>query len=254
MRSYWPAVIISMMGHGLLVWFVVWGWSASADKVEVVPPTYIKATLVELEQKQKPKKISPPKKKNNTKKQQLEKKKQQQKKKQAEKKRLQQEQERKNQLAKKLAKAEAEKKKKTLEAQRKQELIKELEAERQQELQQAIAEEKLRLEAEQQAAENATLAQSYNHIINQRVSDNWSRPPSARNDMRVLLRIQLVPTGDVIGVEIIESSGDNAFDRSAVRAVKKAESFPELRKIPNRVFEQYFRVFNLLFEPKDLRQ
>jgi colicin import membrane protein len=72
--------------------------------------------------------------------------------------------------------------------------------------------------------------------------------------MIVSLRIHLVPTGSVVGVDVIKSSGDSIFDRSARRAVKKAENFPELQKIPNHIFEQYFRKFTLEFSPEDLRQ
>ncbi len=133
-------------------------------------------------------------------------------------------------------------------------MLKELEAERQRELERAIANEKALLEAQQQARQDQETAQSYIGVIHEKVTANWSRPPSARNGMIVVLNIQLVPTGSVVSVEIRESSGDNAFDRSAVRAVEKAESFPELRQLSSRVFEQNFRVFNLKFSPEDLRQ
>jgi colicin import membrane protein len=252
-----------MIGHALVVWLVVWGWSAASPKLEAKKPSYVKATLIQLEEKAKPKPkpvktITPAKqkpKKDDAKKRALAKKKQQEKK-LAEQKRKKIEAERKNQLAKKKAaeKAAAEKKQKEQELQRKADLLKALEQERQQELQQSIDQEKARVKAEQAAAEDTVLAQSYNHIINARVTENWSRPPSARNNMVVLLRIQLIPTGDVVDVDVIKSSGDTAFDRSAIRAVKKAERFPELKKLPNHVFEKYFRTFNLLFEPKDLRQ
>lgn len=267
MKNYWPAIFVSLLGHALLIGFVLWGWSASEKTVVSKKPDTIQATLVQLKEKAKPvvKKTTPkpkpkPKPKVDKAKKALEEKKRLQKK-LAEKKRIEKEKaeiKRKNQLAKKkaeeAAKKAAEAKKKEQERQRKEELLKELELERQRELEREIEAEKARLAAEQQASNDEELAQSYNHIIDERVTANWSRPPSARNNMMVLLRIQLVPTGEVIAVDVVQSSGDAAFDRSAIRAVKKSERFPELQKLPSRVFEQYFRVFNLLFEPKDLRQ
>jgi colicin import membrane protein len=244
----------------------MWGWSAAEVRLEAKKPAYIQATLVHLEEKAKPKKVkAQPKlpKKNDDKKKALERKKLKEKRQQekllAKKKKRekkQAEEKRKNQLAKKKAeeKAAAEQRQKEQEKQRKDELQKELERERQHELERTIAAEKSRQAAAQQAADDAIVAQSYNHIIDAKVSENWSRPPSARNNMSVLLRIQLVPTGEVVGVDVISGSGDTAFDRSAVRAVKKAERFPELQKLSSRIFEKNFRVFNLLFEPKDLRQ
>lgn len=93
-------------------------------------------------------------------------------------------------------------------------------------------------------------AQSYRMGIYQMVVANWSRPPSARNRMEAKLLVELVPTGDVVGVTVLESSGDAAFDRSAEAAVRKARRF----EVPKEsdMFERYFRRFTLLFRPEDL--
>jgi colicin import membrane protein len=71
--------------------------------------------------------------------------------------------------------------------------------------------------------------------------------------MEVELSIQLVPTGQVISVAIIQSSGNSAFDRSAEQAVHQAGRFEKLQELPPRVFEQYFRQLRLVFRPEDLR-
>ncbi len=97
------------------------------------------------------------------------------------------------------------------------------------------------------------LTASYTALIRQTVVNYWSRPPSARNGMQTVLQLQLIPTGDIVGVTVVQSSGDAAFDRSAVNAVEKAARFPELQKLPPREFEKTFRRFKLLFKPEDLR-
>jgi colicin import membrane protein len=97
------------------------------------------------------------------------------------------------------------------------------------------------------------LSASYASLIQQTVINYWSRPPSARNGMEALLTIQLIPTGEVVSVSVTESSGNSAFDRSAVNAVEKAGSFPELQNLPTGEFEKTFRRFRLLFRPEDLR-
>ncbi len=98
--------------------------------------------------------------------------------------------------------------------------------------------------------DDQVVAQSYQLGIYQLVVANWSRPPSARNGMQALLMVELVPTGDVVAVTIVESSGNSAFDRSAEAAVRKSRSFD----VPTQadVFERYFRRFSLLFRPEDL--
>lgn len=107
--------------------------------------------------------------------------------------------------------------------------------------------------AEEQTATAEEMAASYAALIRQTVEGYWSRPPSARNGMEVLLAIQLIPTGEVVSVSIVQSSGNAAFDRSAVNAVNQAGEFPELQKLPTREFERTFRRFSLLFRPEDLR-
>ncbi|HKK23869.1 MAG TPA: TonB family protein [Pseudohaliea sp.] len=97
------------------------------------------------------------------------------------------------------------------------------------------------------------MAASYAALIQRTVIGYWSRPPSARNGMEALLAVQLVPTGEVVSVSVLQSSGNAAFDRSAVLAVEKAERFPELANLPTREFEKTFRRFRLLFRPEDLR-
>ena len=120
---------------------------------------------------------------------------------------------------------------------------------REQEIALAMAAE----EEQQQAETEAELAMAYTDSIRAAIEDNWSRPPSARRDMRVVLRIQLIPTGEVVGVTVVESSGNEAFDLSAIDAVKKAAQFPEVADAPPPVFERHLRSFKLEFRPEDLR-
>ncbi|MEE9253716.1 MAG: cell envelope integrity protein TolA [Pseudomonadales bacterium] len=93
-------------------------------------------------------------------------------------------------------------------------------------------------------------SQSYLEGIANLAAEQWSRPPSARNGMEVELMIELVPTGEVVGVTIVRSSGNTAFDRSAENAVRHARRFdvPQDR----RLFESNFRRFRILFRPEDL--
>jgi len=107
--------------------------------------------------------------------------------------------------------------------------------------------------ANEQASADEQAAMSYMGYIQQAVAANWSRPPMARNGMQVSLQIELIPDGTVVSVNTIKSSGFEAFDRSAITAVKKAERFPELKELESRVFERFYRKFTLIFNPEDLR-
>ncbi|MDE0422669.1 MAG: cell envelope integrity protein TolA [Gammaproteobacteria bacterium] len=91
---------------------------------------------------------------------------------------------------------------------------------------------------------------SYAEKIRQAIIEAWSRPPSARLGMQARLRVDLVPSGDLLAVTILESSGNSAFDRSAEVAVRKVGRFEVPKE--TRLFERNFRRFTLLFKPEDL--
>ncbi|HBY00412.1 MAG TPA: hypothetical protein DEG93_08655 [Gammaproteobacteria bacterium] len=96
------------------------------------------------------------------------------------------------------------------------------------------------------------LVQSATALIQQALQQVWNRPPSARNGMRVILRIRMLPTGELLEASITQSSGDAAFDRSAENAVYSASPFTELQNLPISVFNENFRTLSLIFEPEDL--
>ncbi len=139
------------------------------------------------------------------------------------------------------------------EQQRQQELAAEQERQRQEQAQaQAQARAQQEADARELAETEAELVMAYSAVIHDLVQQYWSRPPSARNGMVVVLRIRMVPTGDVLDVEIVQSSGDFAFDRAAESAVLKVNRFTELQGMDPRMFDRNFRTFLLTFRPQDL--
>jgi colicin import membrane protein len=123
-------------------------------------------------------------------------------------------------------------------------------------MQELLAQEEARQladeQAQQQLEEDEAIANSYVAIIVETITRRWNRPPSARNGMEVTVAMQLTPNGQVVDASIIKSSGDSVFDRSAIRAIKQIEQFPEIKNMPSRVFEAEFRNFKLIFRPEDL--
>jgi colicin import membrane protein len=241
--SYSAAILFSLALHLVLVGALFVDWQPESERV-MVQPQYIEAKLVELAPK---KKAPPPKAKAKPKKPRVD----LAKKKREEKKRL--------------AKIAAQKKaaeKKRLEEQRRKKAEEQLRLAEQRRQQQEA--ERLRKESELDqalAAEQALInarkdeqaANSYRQLIRQRLSENWSRPPSARRGMETLIRIRLVPTGRVVGVTVLKSSGDSAFDRSVEQAALKAEQFVELQAMDPALFERKFRQVDVAFSPEDLR-
>ncbi len=137
--------------------------------------------------------------------------------------------------------------------------LKETEAQRRQQQRLAalgeLADDSLQrsLEAEAQQmldAQNAQQVRTYQAGIYDLVRKNWSRPPSARNGMQARFVVELIPTGELLSVALVDSSGNAAFDRSAELAIRRAKRF----SVPgdNTVFEANFRRFYFLFRPEDL--
>lgn len=234
--GYFSGVLISIAVHVLVVGALLINWQPSSEKV-MIQPQYIEAKLVELSPKIKPAVKTPsaklpikprvdPKKK----------------KREADKRRA----------AEKIKAAALRKKQeqalraKELEEQR----LAELERKR---IESEFADTLNQAEAQINALEDDRVANSYRQLIQQRLSENWSRPPSARREMETMIRISLGFSFSVTGVTLLESSGDAAFDRSVEQAAWKAEQFIELEGMEDRLFQSRFREVDVAFSPQDKR-
>jgi|SRR3990167_1665097 len=89
----------------------------------------------------------------------------------------------------------------------------------------------------------------YKALILQSISQHWLVPPHADKSMFSELLIHLAPSGMVLDVQLVKSSGDSALDRSARAAIFKASPLP----VPDNADEfAPFRQFVLKVRPKDI--
>lgn len=95
--------------------------------------------------------------------------------------------------------------------------------------------------------------QSIKDLISNKITANWIRPPSAKNNMKNKLRIHFSHTGEVIDAEILESSEDSLFDQRAIDAVYKLRKIDEISKLDSNIFEVNFRQMDLTFDPQAMR-
>jgi len=240
MASYIIAILLSIALHLVVIVALLINWQPQSKKI-IVQPQYIQAQLVELAAKKKPsqKKQVKPAVDLQAKKRAMEKRRA------AEQKRA--EQKRRALLKEQQAQQKVEQARKAREE--KQRLAEIERARREAEFAETLRQEQALLNAE----EDKKVANSYLQLIQKRLSQHWSRPPSARRGMEALIELKLVPTGRIVGVKILQSSGDVAFNRAVEQAAFKAEQFEELQKMDARVFEQYFRSVKVVFSPEDLR-
>jgi colicin import membrane protein len=275
-KSFSLPVFLSVSLHTLLLVLFLGDWSFFKKEPEPYKPHYVTATLVDLKPKAK---AAPQQTKEqvldskayedlkNNKKQDEQRRKEaealvQQKKEQeakaaeAEKVKQQKIKEEQAKIAKAKAEKEAaEKKRKADElAKQKAEAAKKTKREQEAQEEQRRIQAALQKEAKHISDTNDDVnTKSYEEMLIERVQQNWSRPPSARNGLEVVLEVNMLPTGVVTGLRVVRSSGDAAFDRSAEQAVRRVDRFTEAMQIPPDIFEKYFRVFRFTFSPEDLR-
>ena len=90
----------------------------------------------------------------------------------------------------------------------------------------------------------------FSNLIRDQVIRNWKQPSSAHKGMTVEILITLVPTGEIIQVNLTKSSGNQAFDNSALNAVQKVSKFENL-DMGRKLFDNHFRKFTLVFNPEN---
>lgn len=95
------------------------------------------------------------------------------------------------------------------------------------------------------------LAAHFDELIKSRASEGWTRPPSVRQGMVVELEISISVDGTVTSVDVAKTSGDLAFDKSAVAAVKNIGILTEMQEMKPADKIKY-RLFEMSFTPGDL--
>lgn len=84
-----------------------------------------------------------------------------------------------------------------------------------------------------------------------RITKSWKRPYSYQGGLEVYLRMTLEPNGELKNVRIVRASGNDAFDRSALSAVKDASPFNEIVGVDDEIFKEKYQSLTVKFRPED---
>lgn len=256
LNAYTLPLIISLLLHALVLGLVFQKWESTHKPRKVEIPQHVQAQIVdfnpraeeEARQAEEQRIIDLRRRQEEQARREAEQRRQQE----AERQRQAQERERQQEAERERQREREREQQRERERQRQEEAARQ-ERERQEEIQQRLDEALAREEEFLMETQTQGAVQSYVSLIAQRIEQNWSRPPSARVGMQVVLMIQLVPTGQVVDVSVVESSGNAAFDRSAEQAVTRVGRFTEVQDMPPDLFERHFRQLRLVFIPRDLR-
>ncbi|ARU87825.1 cell envelope integrity protein TolA [Pseudomonas sp. M30-35] len=96
------------------------------------------------------------------------------------------------------------------------------------------------------------VAGNLDDLIIKLVSEQWRRPPSARNGMSVEVVIEMLPDGTITNASVSRSSGDAPFDNSAVQAVRNVGRITEMQQLDRATFDSQYRKRRAIFKPEDL--
>ena len=87
-------------------------------------------------------------------------------------------------------------------------------------------------------------------IIQKKFIELWNKPFVLNEDIKVSIKIKLAPSGEILSKTLIESSGNDKFDDSAMKTVSKISFLKEVSNLRRDDFERYFREINLVFKSR----
>jgi len=79
------------------------------------------------------------------------------------------------------------------------------------------------------------------------IKDNWTWV-GQRSNLKVVVHFGVKETGEIVGLKIVQPSGDPSYDESVLRAVKKSSPLPA----PPESYRKDFADVELTFRPRDL--
>lgn len=115
-------------------------------------------------------------------------------------------------------------------------------------LKQQLAADQQQLQSSKNQYVDSVIAK-YKAMIISAISQRWLIPPGITQQMHCMLQIQLAPGGAVLNVSLAKTSGNAAFDQSAITAVYRASPLPVP---PQTDLFDYFRVINLDVKPENI--
>ena len=261
-NGYPFSAVAAVVLHCLVLGFILyWNTASDSSEFELVQPTVIKSLFIdENPQLRERRRLE---------RQQVQRQQEEEQRRLQEQQRQQEEEQQRQEEERQRQAEEERQRQQLLEQQRQQELRDQAERERLEDeerlRQEELAEQERRRQQEEaevaRLAEEAAAAAARTEsqvrdsaalMIRQDLQQVWNPPPSARNGMRVVLQITMLPTGEVIDVRIAESSGDVPFDTAAENAVYRAQPFRYLQEMPINIFNANFRPLSLIFQPEDL--
>ena len=99
-------------------------------------------------------------------------------------------------------------------------------------------------------SDNADVVEQISYKVIKDIEALWIRPNSAKIGMFADFNLRINRLGIIENIEMKQTSGDNAFDRAALNAIRKYKQIKYVRNLDDQTFQAYFSNFTLRFRPE----
>jgi len=105
-------------------------------------------------------------------------------------------------------------------------------------------------EIQKRISDNTDVVEQISYKVIKDIEALWIRPNSAKIGMFADFNLRINRLGIIENIEMKQTSGDNAFDRAALNAIRKYKQIKYVRNLDDQTFQAYFSNFTLRFRPE----
>ena len=105
-------------------------------------------------------------------------------------------------------------------------------------------------ETQKRIADNADVIEQISYKVIKDIEALWIRPNSAEIGMFADFNLSINRLGIIENIEMKQTSGDRAFDRAALNAIRKYRQIRYVKSLDDQTFQIYFSNFTLRFKPE----
>ena len=105
-------------------------------------------------------------------------------------------------------------------------------------------------EIQKRISDNADVVEQISYKVIKDIESLCIRPNSAKIGMFADFNLRINRLGIIENIEMKQTSGDNAFDRAALNAIRKYKQIKYVRNLDDQTFQAYFSNFTLRFRPE----
>ncbi len=98
--------------------------------------------------------------------------------------------------------------------------------------------------------ENIDIVEQISSKVIKDIEELWIKPNNSKKGMFADFSLSLSRTGLIDDIELVQSSGNKAFDRAALNAIRKYKQVRYINTINDEEYRIYFSKFTLRFKPE----